>query len=1415
MTERVNEQVYRQMRALERRVNSRNEYSSMHTGTAVPDHTAAEGVFFWDTVGDDLYVNSDGATAWQYIAGGSGAASHQILSSTHLDSTAAAVQRGDLMSGQGTATITWQRLAHPGAAGYALTTDADDVVWDQTPTWTGDHTWDDDAGDSPAIHFVGGSNDDTFSLWLEDDGTAGDSDFVVKFPAADTDSRFIWRDEGDSNVAYVDAAGNADFEAHLAVGASAGISANTIVAISDATVDTASTYYGLQLTTTKTAGATDEADEWVGLAFTATLNQAGGTVGDTTGIYGIARLKDGNVGSVGTPKDMRAMNIITDLNGGQVWQDAYGITVFVDQEAANTVSGTANGIRIRMDMDGTTTGAVRMLYLNERSGVDWAIYHDSDADSKLGGDTKIGGDDTILAQLHVDQSSASGGQPVLLLDQGDVSEQHIVCSMDGADQDFPAILQLDVTGAPTLAWDESDNSWDITDDFSLVDGDLHFASGLGIIHADGVAAGLVLGGDGTRFIPIAANANYPIPPGARGHIIRGEAGPVWASYDASTEGGVLIGDGTDIISDTSPTLVGNLSMDDGAGDSPSLNFVGGSNDDTFSLWLEDDGTAGDSDFVVKFPASDTDSQFIWRDSGDADVAYVDADGNADFLGHIAAGPNASVIDSIILNLQNTALDTTTAASGIDLDLAKTAGATDHDDALLGMSLFVRLNQSGGTIGHARGFFAEVQIDDGSVGAVGNKRDAQVGYYNLDLNAGTVTDDAVGIEVFVDQEAANTVSGDVFGNRIVMDCDGTVTGNAYGLYIDERTGINYGVYQDGTAQNILRGFLSVGTTGTGAALDVDQSSASGGQPVLLLDQGDVSEQHIICSMDGADQDFPAILQLDVTGAPTLAWDESDDKWTLTKHLSLLDGDLYIASGLGIIHADGVAAGAVLVGDGTRYIPGTFVDIGAAPADAQYLTLALDGDLSAERRFVPGNGLAGTDSGANGDYDLVVDLVAAWSGLEFSGGDLRIDLDATFDAWTGVHTHTDDIIMDDGSGNSPLLYFITGSDDEIKLLADDTNGDFRLLLSEAAGVSSFLVQDSAGGFAFGVDSNGNATVGNELIVPQYIIHSGDTDTYVNFTDDEITFHVGGADLLTLTEAANDTAAFVLAGAGGELSISINGAEDFTFTANSLDVLSGSFVTMADDTGIGLGAAAGRITFDDQGTDQIEFQDAHVIVGGTAPDALMTASLTVLDNNIGVSNDGSAAVYQAFAYGADAADYPIFRGRRAQGTRGTPTAAQSGDILGRLGAGGYGATGFAAASTGFVQVDAAENFTDAAMGTSLGFYTAPTSSVTAAERMRVAETGRVKIADSFTNTLAQLHVDQSSAAGGIEVLLLDQADVDEAFVHYYGEAAAGNLTRSIVDEGDQSSETRAGWLKVYVTDTGNQIADQAYFIPIYTLS
>jgi len=51
--------------------------------------------------------------------------------------------------------------------------------------------------------------------------------------------------------------------------------------------------------------------------------------------------------------------------------------------------------------------------------------------------------------------------------------------------------------------------------------------------------------------------------------------------------------------------------------------------------------------------------------------------------------------------------------------------------------------------------------------------------------------------------------------------------------------------------------------------------------------------------------------------------------------------------------------------------------------------------------------------------------------------------------------------------------------------------------------------------------------------------------------------------------------------------------------------------------------------------------------------------------------------------------------------------------------------------------------------------------------------------------------------------------------GTAAAADLTRSIVDEGDQSTTTLEGWIKVNIQDLGNQVADGNYYVPFYTLA
>ena len=93
--------------------------------------------------------------------------------------------------------------------------------------------------------------------------------------------------------------------------------------------------------------------------------------------------------------------------------------------------------------------------------------------------------------------------------------------------------------------------------------------------------------------------------------------------------------------------------------------------------------------------------------------------------------------------------------------------------------------------------------------------------------------------------------------------------------------------------------------------------------------------------------------------------------------------------------------------------------------------------------------------------------------------------------------------------------------------------------------------------------------------------------------------------------------------------------------------------------------------------------------------------------------------------------------------------------------------------------------------------------------------RISIGSTTFGGRLKVDQSSGIAGIAALQLLQSDVDQEFIAIRGTAAAGNLARSIVDAGDVSVATIAGYAMVNVTDDGNQITDQDYFLPLYTLT
>lgn len=102
-----------------------------------------------------------------------------------------------------------------------------------------------------------------------------------------------------------------------------------------------------------------------------------------------------------------------------------------------------------------------------------------------------------------------------------------------------------------------------------------------------------------------------------------------------------------------------------------------------------------------------------------------------------------------------------------------------------------------------------------------------------------------------------------------------------------------------------------------------------------------------------------------------------------------------------------------------------------------------------------------------------------------------------------------------------------------------------------------------------------------------------------------------------------------------------------------------------------------------------------------------------------------------------------------------------------------------------------------------------------IKLGEGATPVVIGSSISSVGILTVDQSNTTGATPVLALDQADISEEFIRLVGQAAVSNITQSLIDEASVSTATREGFLKIYVQDDGNQLTDQAYFVPFFTLT
>ena len=166
---------------------------------------------------------------------------------------------------------------------------------------------------------------------------------------------------------------------------------------------------------------------------------------------------------------------------------------------------------------------------------------------------------------------------------------------------------------------------------------------------------------------------------------------------------------------------------------------------------------------------------------------------------------------------------------------------------------------------------------------------------------------------------------------------------------------------------------------------------------------------------------------------------------------------------------------------------------------------------------------------------------------------------------------------------------------------------------------------------------------------------------------------------------------------------------YTGSTLDTIQGIQTTDTPQFArLGLGVPAGSTTL------------LTVSANSTVPTPVSPTLLSI------TGADGASAAMTLDAFGSAG----TIRFRASGGTAASPTALLANAVIGQFSARGYGSTAY---STGRASLSfyAAENWSDTAQGTRIGFNTTLSGSTTLAERFSVENDGQVKVTASLSST------------------------------------------------------------------------------------
>lgn len=945
-------------------------------------------------LGTILY--SDGSDpSWQTLAGANIApadATYLVNSAnaTLTNEIVVTAIRGALIIGD--AVPTWTVTAHPGGAGYALTTDANDTIWDQTPTWTGRHTF--NAGiELPDTQSIGITGNELMTVYAAGYIVFDGCNVGINEPApsellhitsATTTKPAILIENTNTDAQaptidfYKNSTSPADGDDLGAIDFYGEDSAGNI------------TRYAYILAESLDVTNTDESG---GLDFQVMMDVNYRSLLELTGYNGVVNQGEVVVNQEGQDVDFYVeavgVNDAIFIRGsdGQVTLGALGAG-YVNSDAGGilsvtaTATPTAHAILSAYHSDAATDAVTRgsLIYGNSTpqwdelvlGGISGSVLT-RDANDVLwstgallfsgaftltipatgtvvlgtGINTRVAfwsGVNTLSSDAQFTFSTVDNSLTVDKLNLADTSNQVVFQSagVTGTLTWTPATLNKTVTipdytgtvalGAGTLTTTTandvataththavtttSDGNANVStilqssasgqlkvsdlflplsgqvgtgttlitfndaiDVFYFANGDIQITtSGKGIIHADGNTDGEFLRANGTRYVPAGfyfdgtAGQTYTFPAssstiidgsGAANRVaywsgastLTSDAGMTYnAATDSLTAGDFFTTDGGKFGISSNELLTVNatgtfafsgisgVTVEDG-------DYLGITSD----VRVLFDSTNGYLDAILGDAAGA--DEFRVLDSGGVAVHTVDSGGNGYFAGDVGVGTSPSYeldvdgtanadryrLSTLAYAYYNTAAANIPIGSGV-IEIGYAGGGTSS-------TFGTRVNANGTTY-----FQAWRNATTGYFTFIGGRVGIEVALpaYRLDIDAGAM------------RYAEMTAPSNPAANSLIQyayDNGGTTE-----LDIKFNSG-NIIRLSDGSK-------LGLGVTTINAQCDIDQSSSTAAIPVLKLDQGDTSEQCIEFSSDSADRDIN-LFTIDVTGTPTMAWDESEN------------------------------------------------------------------------------------------------------------------------------------------------------------------------------------------------------------------------------------------------------------------------------------------------------------------------------------------------------------------------------------------------------------------------------------------------------------------------------------------------------------------------------------------------------------